>query len=890
MIQLDYKTLLRKSFPHIVAVVVFLTVAVLYCKPIFEDKVLYQEDMLQWQGMSRNSFQYKETHGHFPLWSNSMFSGMPAFQIAMDSESVNVPGLFYNLFTLYLPKPASLFFLACICFYFLSLVLRINPYIGIIGGLAYAYSTYNPVIISVGHDTKMQSIALLPGVISSLILLCERKYWQGMTLVALFTSLLIAFNHIQIVYYTMIIAAGVLIGYGVRWIRHGEARQLGRTIAMAVGAGMVGILSNAVVLFTTFDSSKETIRGGSELADAQGNYARDGLSEQSAFDFSMYKLEPFVMLVPDIYGGSTDLELPREKSRAVQALEKMSPALAGQVGEDGPRYYWGGIGEFVSGPAYVGAVICLLALLGLFILDNRHKWWILGICVLTIVMSWGGYFQGFNSFLLKWLPFYNKFRAPSMILVVPNFLLCMLAVLTLQAILVPVDREVVWRRYKWGLLVVLGVFLVLGGLYLGFDYTSGGDGVLLKKAAAISREATVQMQAFVDGLRWDRQALFLQSLLRSLLLVTGAALVIGLYLRRVFRPAVLLGILGVMAFADVMTLDLQYLNHDNYKKREEYQRNFVATDADQQILKDKSYFRVFDLRDSVANTLSYGAMTAYFHRSIGGYHAAKLKIYEDLITRQLSNYPNCGPVIDMLNTKYIIRPLSLVRDTVYHNPTALGPVWFVRDVQYKSTAQEVISALTRFHPRDTAIVFAADSGRVSYDRWSIVAGGAGERRRGADRQPKGIFVQVKGTVVPNVQPDSIQLLKNDNDLVTYLSESKGGRFAVFSEVYYSRGWRAWIDDREAPIIRTNYVLRGLSVPPGRHIIRFVFRPLSYYLGRQIQWMASIIFLLILAGAVIVMVQEKKNWPLRQRLSGLKRQSIPSKLVSSPEKCEPLSNV
>jgi hypothetical protein len=859
MKQIDYKTLFRRLFPHIVAVLVFLLVAVLYCKPVFENKVLYQEDVLQWQGMARNSFKYKETHGNFPLWSNSMFSGMPAYQIAMDSQSVSVPGLFYGLLTFWMQKPVNFFFLACCCFYFLALVLRINPWIGIIGGLAYAYATYNPVIVSVGHDTKMQSIALMPAVIGSLILLCDRRYWLGMALLALFSALMISFNHIQIVYYTMIIAVGVLAGYGFRWIRRGEARQLGRTVAMAMGAAMVGILSNAVVLFTTYDSSKETVRGGSELADTLSNYTHSGLSDQSAFDFSMYKLEPFVMLVPDIYGGSTDLQLPRDQSKAVRAMEKMPPSLAAEVGDDGPRYYWGGIGDFNAGPPYAGAVVCLLALLGFFILDNRHKWWILGTCILTIVMSWGGYFHGFNGFLLKWLPMYNKFRAPSMILVVPNFLLCMMAVLTLQQILAPVDREAMWRRYKWGLVSVLGVFLVLGGLYLRFDYSSAGDGVLLKKAAALGREATDQMKAFVDGLRSDRQTLFLRSIVRSLAFITGAALVIGLYIRRKAHPALLLGVVGVLAFADVMSMDLRYLNFDNYKEREDYQQNFVATDADRQILRDKGYFRVFDLRDSASNALSYGAMTAYFHQSIGGYHAAKLKIYEDLINHQLSNYPNCGPVINMLNTKYIIKPVSPGRDSVCRNVGALGPVWFVKNVRYESSPKAVMNALTHLHPKDTAVVFSADKDRVTYDPQGDTTG-------------------------------SIRLLKNDNDEISYLSQALSRRFAVFSEVYYDRGWHAWVDDQEVPILRTNYVLRGITVPPGRHIIRMAFRPFSYYLGRQMQWMASIIFLLMLAGAVIVYLQEKDQWPPRGLLSGLKGLGIPFKHVSSPEKCEPLSNV
>lgn len=819
------RDLLKRAVPHLVAILVFLVVALVYCKPAFDNKVLFQEDVLQWQGMARNSFQYKENHGHFPLWTNSMFSGMPAYQIAMDPQSVSIPQLFSGVLTLFLKKPASFFFLACICFYFLASVLRVNPWISIIGGLAYAYATYNPVIISVGHDTKMQAIALMPAVIGAVILVCEKKYWTGMLLTALFTALVVQTNHMQIVYYTMIIAAGLLLGYGIPWLRNGNGRELLRTVTIVVGATIIGILSNAVVLFTTLDSSKETVRGGSELADAHSSYTDNGLAEQSAFDFSMYKLEPFVMLVPDIYGGSTDVALmPAERSKAVRAIEKMPPELAQQIGEAGPRYYWGGVGELLSGPPYVGAIIILLTVIGFFVLDNRHKWWILGVALLSIVMSWGGYFQVFNSFLLKWLPMYNKFRAPSMILVVPTFLFCIMAVLTLQKIVQTEDRAVLWRPFKWGLLTMASVFLVLTFLYFRFDYSSTWEEGLLKKAAVLGGQAWSAMEAFVQGLRADRQELFGASLIRSLVLIGMAALVIGLYIRRHMKPLYLVGIVGVLAFADVMGIDLKYLNSDNYQEKKDYQQNFAVTGADRQVMADKDYYRVFDLRDSISNALSYGAMTAYFHNSIGGYHAAKLKIYEDLINHQLYNYPHCAGVIDMLNTRYIIRHTRSGGDTVILNEGALGPVWFVRSVQFKPTASEVMKALSNFHPADTAIVFAADSSSVAYD------------------------------AAPADTDGSIELVKNDNDDVAYLSETSDRRFAVFSEVFYKRGWRAWIDNQETPIIRTNYVLRGLTIPAGRHIIRFFFRPTSYYVGRQLQWMASIIFLMMLAGAIIVAVQ------------------------------------
>ncbi len=824
------KVQLLRVLPHLIAALVFAGVAWLYCRPAFEDKVLSQEDVVQWQGMAHNSFKYKETHGHFPLWTNGMFSGMPAYQIAMDSQSVGIAGIFYGLLTFYFAKPASFFFLACICFYFLSIALRVNPYIGIIGALAYAYATYNPVIVSVGHDTKMQSIAILPGVIASLILICEKRYWLGMMLLALFTALLVSFNHIQIIYYTMIIAGGLLLGYTIPWLRKGKKRRVARVLATALGAGAVGVLCNAVVLFTTYDSSRETIRSGSELAAGpvnSGTSGQNGLSDSAAFEFSMFKSEPLVMLVPDIYGGSTELQLQPQQSKAVRVLNAMPPDLAAEIGADGPRYYWGGVGKFFAGPPYVGAIIVLLAVMGFFVLDGRHKWWILTVCTLTIAMSWGSYFYVFNAALLRWLPMYNKFRAPSMILVVPTFLFCMLATMTLDKILAAGDRALLWRQYRRGLLATGGIFLLLIEMYFLSHYSSDWESNLLKEAAARGSSAIGYMEDFVRALRADRKTLLGESLIRSLGLVAVAALIVGLYIRNKVRPAFLLGAMGLLIFADVMTIDLRYLNDENYMERDDYQENFEATKADQRIQEDKGYFRVLDLRDSLSNSLTYGAMTAYFHLSIGGYHAAKLKIYEDLINRQLYNFPNCGPVLDMLNTKYIIKPARIGGDSVIENRNTLGPVWFVRGVRFEPSANDVMNALTHFDPKDTAIVFSADSSQV---KWGTSGDSMG----------------------------TISLVKNDNDEISYLSQAPGQRFAVFSEVYYNRGWRAWVDDHEVPIIRTNYVLRGLTIPPGRHVIRFFFRPLSYYVGRQVQWMANILFLLLIAGAVISAVQEFRH--------------------------------
>ena len=864
----------KKLWPHLIAILVFLGVAILYCKPAFQGKVLYQEDVLQWKAMAQNSTQVKAETGRYPLWTNGMFSGMPAYQILMDGDPIHIPSILYNFFTLWLIKPASFFFLAALSFYFLTGVLRIKPLIGIIGGLAFAFSTYNPVIISVGHETKMQSIALMPALLGSMILICEKKYWQGMALMAMLASMLSSFGHMQIVYYGLIMLSCMFLAYAIRWIRAKDWNHLRRAVLVSIGAMLVGVLCNSIMLFTTFEASKETVRGGSELADNGSNYTNNGLSESAAFDFSMYKSEPLVMLVPYLYGGTTDLVLPPERSGAQHILDEMPPETAALVG-DNPRYYWGGIGDLVAGPPYAGAIICLLALAGFFILDNKHKWWILSVCVLTILMSWGSYFQGFNGILLKILPGYNKFRAPSMIIVIPSFLLCMMAVMTLQQIWsAGKENASVWTGYRKGLWFTGALFALLAILCFTWSYNSPKDQDLLTRATAQGVTALETMKHFMAALRTDRQLLFRTSLLRSFGYVLAAALIVGWYIKkRRFAPIALLAI-GTLVLSDLVTEDWKYLNYGNYNSPTTYQENFVATPADKRVMQDKGYYRVFDVRDSLEVALTYGAMSAYFHHSIGGYHAAKLRIYEDLINYQLFNYPRCKPVLDMLNTKYIImrNPTDSVsarksrssgdddddqedpsaaerNDSVIVNKDALGAAWFVKGVRFAPDARGVMHGLTTLDTRDTALLFAADQKKAP--------GFAGERDSTA----------------------KIELQENENDVMSYVSTSKTPQFAVFSEVYYNRGWRACIDDfsHETPIIRTNYVLRGVVVPPGRHIIRFVFRPASYYVGRQVEWMAQIILLLLLIGATMVSLHAKG---LHIRIAGRHLLNFPLEHLSS----------
>src|ERR1700694_80244 len=324
------KGMIRKLLPHLIAVVIFLVVALIYCRPALQGEVLQQSDVISWKGMSKNSFDYKATHGHFPLWTNGMFSGMPAYQIAMEPQVAVSPSWFYGIFSLFLPKPVSFFFLACLCFYFLTQVLRINPWIGIIGGLSYAYVTYNMGIIAAGHDTKMNTIALVPGFIGAMMLVFEKRYLWGAALTALFTALLVGLNHMQIVYYALIIAGFMTLGYLVYWIRRKETKHAITALLIVAASGIIGIASNAVTILTTLDAAKTTIRGGTELPDQ--NSSGNGLSKDYALSYSMGKAEPLVLMIPNMFGGAgVPIDQRMDNSKAVEALQSMPQELSNQI-------------------------------------------------------------------------------------------------------------------------------------------------------------------------------------------------------------------------------------------------------------------------------------------------------------------------------------------------------------------------------------------------------------------------------------------------------------------------------------------------------------------------------------------------------------------------------
>ena len=829
----------KKLVPHGVAVLIFLIVSLIYCKPVLEGKVISQNDVTHWKGSVQQSVEYAKTHdGVYPLWTNSLFSGMPTFQIGYTANN-KLPWIAHEIFSLGLPKPVNFFFLASICFYFLCVILRVRPVFAILGALAFAYATYNAVITAVGHDTKMLSIAYMPALLASVILIYEKKYWLGAGLTALFTSVLVMHNHPQIAYYIFIAIAIMSIFYAVRWIQTKQWRHFAIAAAVTIVAAVSGVLVNAVHLLSTYEYQKETIRGGgSPLADSTSSKenAKDGLSKDYALSYSMGITEPFVMMVPKMYGGSSDhMEVKEEESKAVEALRSMpNEAQQGIYQQQLLTFYWAGMtkpGEVgVSGPAYVGAIICVLAILGMFLLDGKHKWWILTAIVVTIMISWGHYFEALNGFLYDHMPLFNKFRAPSMILVIPQLLLPILAVLTLEKIASTNDKGSLLPALKKGAIAVGATFAVLFVIYFMSDFMSGSDKEIMRRVTMANDSQWMQiLNTFFDGLREDRKSMMIGSILRSLGFGLLTLIFVWLAIRKSITPMILGAGLTLFVLIDSITVDVKYLGYDNYLDKQENEGVFVKTKSDNEILADKSFYRVFNVSGFQENN------TSYYYNSVGGYHAAKIGIYQDLIEHKLSRQQSNTSVFNMLNVKYFIQKDRNGQTQAYQrNDSALGNCWLVKDIQYVKDANTEMNALGNFNPKDTAVVQDTFKSSIPFEP------------------------------VPDSSA-TISLIKNDNDWANYSFNAATNQFAVFSEVYYKAGWKAYIDGKEAPIVKVNYVLRGLAVPVGKHDIRFEFKPQGYYKGKSLTTIFTIVLLVILIAGIFMEWRNRKQTALANRV-------------------------
>jgi hypothetical protein len=819
MKQVNWKAFL----PHVIAVAIFLLVALIFCKPALEGKVLNQSDVMHWKGMVQDMENYKARHGYYPLWNNNLFGGMPGYQVTLETANPITPLYLHALFTAFLPKPLNMFFLLCMGFYFLSQVVGIRPWLGIMGALAYAYATYSPIIVAVGHDTKMMAMGYMPAVIGALWLIFQRKYLWGSALTAVFTAMLLGMNHLQITYYTLLIALAMGIGFAIQWMMAGDYRHLLKAASLAILTGAIGATTHLVTLATTNDYTKASMRSGTLAQDTTTAAGKaNGLPIDYAFAWSYGPTETFTLLIPGIYGGGSADPYPAPSAMLEKMTEMGVPE--NQIMEL-MRYfpmYWGPQQLGTSGPVYIGAIIFFLFLFGMVYLKTPNKWWILGISVFAILLSWGKNFMGFNEFLFQYLPFYNKFRAPTMVLVIPQLLFAFTAILGVEQLLNEKDKANAFTAWKRTGILAGGILLLLIGLYASFDYLRPDDRSIFQQLTGGNTEA---MNGLLNALKTDRKALFSADLLRSFVLTLLAAGLLWAYIKNKLKPNVLVYALLVLSSFDILQIGKRYLNENNFMEEEDMANAYFSpSPVDQAIKQDTGYYRVINLSMDVFND----AITSYHHRSVGGYHPAKLSIMEDLLNFQLRNkQPMNKRVLDMLDTKYIITRNEQTGQPAYRlNPDALGACWLVKHVQTEKGPAAVMKALDNLNPKDTAIIDAA-------------------------------FAQNLVQPVPD-STASVQLVAHDNDEMIYRSSSSTPQFAVFSEIFYNRGWKAYIDNKETEILQTNYVLRGLSLPAGTHEIRFEFKPDSYYNSKKATISASVLTWLLLLGALAQGLIRKKQ--------------------------------
>lgn len=765
------KERLKKSIPHVIAILFFAGLAVIYFAPeLFEDKSLVQGDVKSVGGWGKDLADYHRQTGEYAFWSNRMFGGMPA-NYTFSPPIVNIFGYIGRIPGYILPGSMHLLFLYLTGFYIFLIALGCKPWLGMAGAVAYALASYNLVIIEAGHLNKCLVMATMAPVIGGMILCYRKKYLSGTLVTLLFTGLNVVWEHQQISYYMLMMIAVLAITYLIYAIREHTLADYFKSSALLLVVALLALSPQAGKLISTADYTKETMRGGAVLQNnAQGEKTSSGLDIDYAFQWSYGKVETMTLLIPGFYGASSHYNIGTE-SESYRVLRPTGQAA--RFCRYAPAYW--GDQPGTSGPVYAGAIVCFLFVLGLMIVKGKEKWWLLGATIVSLVLSWGRHFP-LNEFLFHHLPLYNKFRTPSMALVIAGVTMVTLGILAVKTFLEQTDRH----KLRRPLTIAAGIS---GGLCLFYALFGGS----MMSFSAPSDQYYQDYPELLAALVADRQRLLTSDAWRSFFFIAVAAGLLWFYLKNPFKAAYAVIALGALIFIDLWTVDKRFINYDSFVPRKKAME-IVATPADLQILEDKDpNYRVFNLTKNPFNE----SETSYFHKTIGGYSPAKLRRYQDIIDYHLSQSLNPN-VLNMLNTRYLIVSTQQGAQ-VQHNDKALGNAWFVNEIKWVDSPDEEIVAIKDFDPAQTAFIDREWQSRLP--DWEAL------------QHEKDSTAYIRLTDYAN--PGNL----------FYESSSAAPRLAVFSEVFY-KTWHAYIDGVEAPPVRVNYILRGLAVPAGRHKIEF----------------------------------------------------------------------
>jgi hypothetical protein len=850
MQQINFK---KQVLPHIVAVLGFLLISIAYFSPVLNNQRLNQHDWKVYQAASREYKAVKDSTGEAPLWTNSMFSGMPTYLITTPKSQIVFSKIGYILhFGNW--RPVALLFYYLVGFYILLLVFKVNPWLSMGGAAAFGLSSYFFIIIAAGHITKAVAIGYMAPVIAGIYLAYDRRRFWGMMLMAFFLALQVLTNHLQIVYYTGLTALILVIFYLVDAIRNKKFPGFLKTSGVLLGGAVLAVSVSATPLLTTYEYSHYSIRGPSELSTNKENRTT-GLDKDYITQWSYGKGETMTLLIPNFKGGASQGSLDTN-SDTYRVLKKyVGPQSAESIIQSMPLYF--GKQPFTSGPVYIGAFVFFLFVFGLFLVKGKIKWWLLAATILSILLAWGHNMMWFTDLFLEYFPGYNKFRTVSMILVIAEFAMPVLGFLALRELFRESrDDQRVMQALKMsgGLVVgILLIFILAPGIS---NPETKKDGQLVEQIfSQASNNAQYQqmkqqmMKEYVPAIRADRKAMVRKDALRSLFFVLlGIALVYLIHKRKI-KPELAYAMVFLLIMIDMWPVNRRYLNEDNFASKRQVEVPYQKTKADKQILKDNDiHYRVANLQVSLFNDAS----TSWFHKSIGGYSGAKIRRYQELYDSVMSREVQTARMLansglqnqlnpqsmeamvngnlnsiamDMLNTKYIIVHPQL---PPVMNYTACGHAWFVPSYKMVESPDEEIVAVRDIDPSKTAVVD---------ERFSEMLDGF-----------KPAF---DSTGV-------IDLIHYHPEMMTYESSCKTEQLAVFPEIYYPEGWHVYVDGEETEHFRVNYVLRAMRVPAGDHTIEFRFEPQSYKTGNAISHTATGIFFLLLIGGLLIEFRKRKN--------------------------------
>ncbi len=804
----------NKFLPFIIAIVVFVIVSLAYFSPVLEGKRLFQSDIAQFRGVSKEIINFRKEHKKEPYWTNRAFGGMPAYNVSAYYPHNYIKKA--DLLLRFLPRPADYLFLYFLSFFVLLTVLKVDWKLAIVGALAFGLSTYLIIIFGAGHNAKAHAIAYMPMVLAGILSVFKRNYFVGFLLTAIAMAFEINASHPQMTYYLlfMILILGVV--YLIDALKEKMLPQFFKGIAVLIVAVILSIGVNATSLLATQDYAKVSTRSQSELKlTPEGTPKKDattGLSREYITEYSYGVGETFNLLIPRFYGGGNREDLGKDSEIYAFLKDKIGRKEAKGFSENFPAYW--GTQTFVEAPAYIGAVLIFLFVLGLFMVKGKLKKWLLAATIFSILLSWGKNFPILTNFFIDYVPLYNKFRAVSSFQVIAELAVPLLAILSLNQFLKEDDKNEDKLKYlKFALYGVGGFTLIftLFGTSL-FSFESFRD------AGMAGYEEN--FPGFMDIVLAERKAIFFKDSLRSLILVVLSASVLWAFLKNKLNKNIVTIAFAVLILFDLVGVDKRYLNSDDFVSKKQEEVPFKATEIDKEILKDKSYYRVANF---TVNPMNDGS-TSYFHNSIGGYHAAKPRRYEELFEHQIAK--NNFEVLNMLNTKYIIFPDKQGQARLQQNSDTNGNAWFVNKIEFVKTADEEIKALDSLKTKKKAITTT---------------------------QFKDVLPQI---TFATDSLATIKLVSYQPNEMKYKSSTNSEQLAVFSDMYYKNGWYAYIDGIKVPIIRVNYVLRALVVPKGNHEIIFRFEPTVIKKGNTITLISYALLLFIPIGWFFI--EKKKN--------------------------------